>query len=216
VGTVTILGWVAAVVGVSIGLPQTVRLLRTRDVSGLSVPGLQAVLVINLAWAIHGFRVAQVNMVTVNIICLGTTLLILGLVARELGLSLARLSVPSVAGAAVMVAVDVAFGAAAFGTVAIIPAAIATAAQSLELVRAPRVDGVSPASLVLNALNQLLWATWGFLVPEPGTIVSSSVTLAIATFNLAWWCARRLGLRSFWTPTQTELVAAAVPVAPVE
>lgn len=212
---IAILGWVAAAVGVSIGLPQTVRLLRTRDVSGLSVPGLQAVLVINLAWAIHGFRVAQASMVTVNIICLGTTLLILGLVARELGLNLLRLSLPSLAAAAAMVSVDVAFGAAAFGTVAIIPAAIATAAQSLELVRAPRVEGVSPASLVLNAINQLLWMTWGFLVPEPGTMVSSSVTLAIAVFNLVWWGLRMLGLRSFGRPTRTELVAAA-PVAPVE
>jgi uncharacterized protein with PQ loop repeat len=112
-----------------------------------------------------------------------------------------------------MVAVDVAFGAAAFGTAAVIPAVIATAAQSLELVRAPRVLGVSPASLVLNTLNQALWLSWGILIPEYGTMVSSSVTLAIAAFNLVWWCLRRLGLRAFGRPTETELAAVAQAAA---
>jgi hypothetical protein len=135
------------------------------------------------------------------------TTLILGLIVRELGLSLPRTMLPGVLGAAVLVAVDVVFGAAVFGAVSIIPAVMANSAQSVELVRSPRVDGVSPIFLGLAVLNQSLWFTWGLLVPEYSTMISSSVTLAVTVFNLVWWGLRKFGLRSFGKPTGTELVA---------
>jgi uncharacterized protein with PQ loop repeat len=212
---VVLLGWVAAVVGDLIGLPQAIRLFRTRDVSGLSLVGWQTIVAINLAWAAHGIRVGQANMVVANVVGLGMTLLILGLIARELGRNLALLTIPGVMAAAVLVVADALFGAAVFGALAIIPAVMSNSAQSVELVRSPRVDGVSPLFLVLGVLNQSLWFAWGLLVPEYGTVVACSVTLAVTVFNLTWWCLRRLGLRAFGTPTRTEL-AAAVPVAPVE
>lgn len=206
---VVILGWLAAVVGDSIAVPQVVRLLRTRDVSGLSVFGWQTIVAINVAWAVHGFRVAQANMIVANLVGFGMTALVLGLIARELRLNLVRLLLPGILGAAVMVVVDVLFGAGIYGAVAIIPAVMANSAQSVELVRSPRVDGVSPVFLGLAVLNQSLWFTWGLLVPEYGTIVSSSVTLAVTVFNLVWWALRKLGLRSFGRPTGAELAATA-------
>lgn len=206
---VEVLGWVAAVVGVSISVPQVVRLLRTRDVSGLSVVGWQTIISITLAWTIHGIRVEQANMVVSNLIGVGLTVLVLALIARELRLNLARLLLPGVLAAGVLVGVDILFGAGIYGAVAIIPAVMANSAQSVELVRSPRVDGVSPLFLILATVNQALWFSWGLMVPEYGTIVSSSVTLAVTVFNLVWWILRKLGLRSFGKPTRTELAAVA-------
>lgn len=210
------LGWLAALVGDSIAVPQVVRLLRTRDVSGLSVFGWQTIVSINIAWTVHGFRVGQANMIVANLVGFGMTALVLGLIARELRLNLARLVLPGVAAAAVLVAVDVFFGAGVYGAVAIIPAVLANSAQSIELVRSPRIDGVSPLFLGLGMLNQALWLTWGLLVPEYGTIVSSSATLAVTVFNMVWWSLRKLGLRSFGRPTGTELAAAHVAAVEVE
>lgn len=212
---VEILGWVAAIVGVSISVPQVVRLLRTRDVSGLSVFGWQTIVSITLAWTIHGFRVEQVNMIVSNLLGFGMTVLVLGLIGRELRLSIVRLVLPGLAAAALMVGVDAVFGAGIFGAVAIIPSVMANSAQSVELVRSPRVDGVSPLFLVLALVNQALWFSWGLLVPEYGTIVAASVTLAITVFNLVWWSLRKLGMPAFGKPTETELAASA-HVAAVE
>jgi uncharacterized protein with PQ loop repeat len=212
---VVLLGWLAALVGDSIGVPQVVRLLRTRDVSGLSLFGWQTIVSVNVAWTVHGFRVEQANMVVANLVGLGMTALILALMARELRLNLVRLMLPGFVAAAVLIGVDVAFGAGIFGAVAIIPAVMANSAQSIELVRSPRVDGVSPLFLVLGVVNQVLWFSWGLLVPEYGTIVSSSVTLAVTVFNLVWWSLRKFGLPAFGKPTETELIASA-HVAAVE
>lgn len=212
---VEVLGWVAAVVGVSISVPQVVRLLRTRDVSGLSVFGWQTLVSITFAWTVHGFRVEQLNMIVSNLIGFGMTALVLGLIGRELRLNLVRLLLPGLAAAGLLVGVDVVFGAGIFGAVAIIPSVMANSAQSLELVRSPRIDGVSPLFLVLAVVNQALWFSWGLLVPEYGTIVSASVTLAVTVFNLVWWSLRKLGMRAFGKPTETELAASA-HVAAVE
>jgi uncharacterized protein with PQ loop repeat len=209
VSFVVVLGWVAAIVGDSIAVPQVVRLMRTRDVSGLSLFGWQTIVAINVAWGVHGFRVGQANMLVANVVGLAITTLVLGLIARELGHNLVRLLIPGFLVAGLMVGADVLFGAGIFGAVAIIPAVVSNSAQSVELVRSPRVDGVSPLFLVLAVLNQALWFSWGLLVPEYGTIVSSSVTLAVTLFNLVWWSLRRLGLRAFGRPTETELAAVA-------
>jgi hypothetical protein len=76
---------------------------------------------------------------------------------------------------------------------------LANAGQSIELVRAPRIVGVSPLFLLLAAVNQALWLTWALLVPDVGTAITAAVTGAGAAFNLSWWLARRAGLPPlFW------------------
>lgn len=58
--TVTeILGWAGTVTAVVLGLPQLVRLARTRNVEGLSLPAWQAFLAVNLGWTAHGIAIGQ-------------------------------------------------------------------------------------------------------------------------------------------------------------
>jgi uncharacterized protein with PQ loop repeat len=204
---VEIVGWAAAFVGTVLGLPQVFRLARTRNVEGLSLPFWQVVLGLNLAWTSHGIILAKVNLIVPNVLGLASTLAILVMMSRELGRPLARVFVPGLLIAAAMIGVDVLLGTAAFGVIAIWPALFANAGATLELVRSPRVTGVSPLFLLGSVLNQALWLAWGILVPDMGTQIAATSTLSIVGLNLLWWAARKLGLRSFGVPTRDEVRA---------
>lgn len=195
---IELVGWAAALVGTVLGLPQVVRLVRTRSVDGMSLPAWQAILCLNVGWAIHGVLIGQLNMILPNVLGLVSTLPILVLMARELHRPLFGVLLPGIAGAAAMITVDLVLGTAAYGLVALIPALLANIGQSIELVRAPLVDGVSPVFLAGGVLNQLLWLSWGLLVNDAGTFITASVTLGLTGFNLAWWTLRRFGLRPFF------------------
>lgn len=204
---VELVGWGAAFVGTVLGLPQVYRLARTRNVEGLSLPFWQAILALNLAWTSHGIILGQWNMIVPNVLGLGSTLPILFLMSRELHRPLARVMLPGVLVAGAMIGVDLAFGTAAYGVVAVFPALFANAGQSLELIRSPRVVGVSPVFLAGGVLNQVLWLGWGLLVSDAGTIITATVTLLVTLFNLVWWALRRFGLRAFGVPTREEIRA---------
>jgi len=85
-----------------------------------------------------------------------------------------------------------------YGAIAIIPAVIANAGQTIALIRAPHVGGVSVLFLILAALNQLLWLAWAILVADLGTTIAAGTTGTIAVFNLIWYTARRLGVPPIW------------------
>ncbi len=197
---VSVLGWLAALTATLLGVPQAVRLWRTRVTDGLSLLAWQFMLVINLAWTSHGLVIGQLNMVLPNALAMASTLPVLALVSRDRGLALWRVLVPSLLGAALMVGVDLTLGTAAFGALGVVPAVAANAGQSVELVRAPAVDGVSPVFLAWQLVNQSLWAVWAVLVPDLGTLISAAATALIAAFNVAWWLARRFGLPALFAP----------------
>jgi uncharacterized protein with PQ loop repeat len=204
---VEIAGWTAALVGTLLGLPQALRLARTRNAEGLSLVAWQLVLGLNLAWMVHGVTMMKWNLIVPNLLGLLTTVPILVLLSRELGRALPRVLLPGVVLAAGMVAVDLGFGTTAYGIVAMWPALLANAGQSLELVRSPRVTGVSPVFLFGAVLNQALWLAWGVLVADSGTVISAVAAVVVTGFNLVWWGLRMFGLRSFGIPTRDEVLA---------
>jgi uncharacterized protein with PQ loop repeat len=201
------LGWVAAAVGILLGLPQLVHLIRTRHTEGVSLLAWQSLLVLNLSWGMHGVLIGQLNMIVTNAFGLLTTVPILVLMCRSRGLSLLRVLAPAVVIAVVVIGADLAFGSVAFGAVVLIPGTVVNVAQSVELVRSPSVEGVSPLFLSLAVVNQLLWVSWAFLVPEPGTIIAASVAVFITGFNVLWWVLRRLGVRAFFAEAEPTPVA---------
>lgn len=193
---VELIGWFATCVGALLGLPQLVRLIRTRSVDGLSLVAWRAMLVLNLAWFAHGVRIDQLPQVVTNLVALAVTVPLLTLLVRSKGLPLVRTLAPSLVAAALIIAVDAYLGSLAFGLVAMIPGLFTNLGQTAELVRAPSVSGVAPLFLLLGWVNQCLWLTWALLVHDPGTTVASSLTLAMTSFNLLWFCLRRLGMRA--------------------
>ncbi|MFF2487263.1 SemiSWEET family sugar transporter [Microbacterium sp. NPDC058062] len=189
-----ILGWAGTVTAVVLGLPQLVRLARTRNVEGLSLPAWQAFLAVNLGWTAHGIAIGQAPQVVASALSLLSTVPILYLMSRQLKRSFLLTLAPGLGLAALTVLIDQLFGSGAYGAVAIIPAVLANAGQSVALVRARHVDGVSVLFLILAVVNQMIWLAWALLVPDTGTIIAATTTGIIALFNLAWYPARVLGL----------------------
>ena len=200
-------GWVAALVGTVLGLPQMIRLARTRNIEGLSLPAWQLILGLNIGWTSHGIILGQLNLIVPNILGLASTLPILFLMSRELGRPLPRVLLPGIVLGVGMIATDVIFGTAVYGIVALWPALFANIGQTLELVRSPRIAGVSPFFLIAGVLNQALWLWWGALVGDAGTMITATSTLGITSINLIWWTMRQFGLRSFLVPTRQEMRA---------
>lgn len=194
---VEIVGWLGALTATLLGVPQAWRLIRTRNIEGLSLVAWQANLVINIGWTVHGIVLNQWNMIIPNSLAMSATLPILILMQRELKLRLFRVLLPGVLGGVAMILVDVFAGSAAFGSVALIPALLANAGQSVALVRSPRVVGVSPGFLVTQVVNQAVWLIWAVMLPDSGTQIAAFVTGCVAVFNLVWWLLRQFGLRAF-------------------
>ncbi|HET7724785.1 MAG TPA: PQ-loop domain-containing transporter [Propionibacteriaceae bacterium] len=193
-----VLGWVAVAISLVIGLPQLLRIVRTRSVAGLSFFSWRAILGVNLAWIAHGIRIHQLPMVLTNTFSLVTTVLILTQMSRVLQRTRFSTFAPGLVVAAAMVATDVLFGSAMYGVLAIAAGVVASTGASIELIRALHVGAVSTVFLVLGVVNQLVWLTWSLLVGDPGSIMTASTMTALTTFNLAWYVLRRLGLRPFF------------------
>lgn len=195
-----LVGWSATFVGAVLGFPQLWRLVRTRNVEGLSLFAWQSILVMNLIWFAHGLRIDQPPQLVVNTIGACSTVPIVVLLARSAGRTLWRAIVPCLLTAAVIMAIDQLWGSLAFGIAATVPGITATIGQSVELVRAPHVLGVSALFMVLAFVNQVLWMGWGFLISDPGSVVTTMMLSLLTGANLAWYVLRRMGLRALFAP----------------
>jgi uncharacterized protein with PQ loop repeat len=190
----------------TMGLPQLVRLARTRNVEGLSLPAWRLILTMNLVWTVHGAFLHQLPMVLTNFLVLFTTVPILALLARERGRRVTTTLLPSLALAAALITVDATLGSAVFGVASTLLAISANLGQTIELVRAPHVRGVSTGFTVLVVFYQSLWVAWGLLVPDAATIMAASTMFAMLAFNLLWYVLRRCGLRAFFSVAEPEVV----------
>ena len=192
---VNVLGWTVAVLASVLGVPQVVRLIRTRSTAGVARITWQAIFAANIGWGIHGWQIGAPHMVANNVVAVVWTLIILGFLIRDGSTNPILVLAPSVVGGAALALVGVVFGSAAFGIAALGPAILANTGQTVKLVHAPRVDGVSPVFLAAGVLAQVMWIAWGTMVRDAGTVIGSSVGVSIVALNLTWWFLRRGGLR---------------------
>lgn len=195
---VDIVGWSATVLGTILGVPQLVRLLRTRSVAGLSLIAWQATLSINIGWTVHGVLIGQPPQVVTNVLALLTTVPILVLMARGLDRPVAATLLPGAVLGVAMIAIDLLLGSAAYGVVVTVPSVVIAGGQTVELARARDVRGLSPVFLVLGLVNITLWETWGLMVGDSGTMIAVSIAMAIGVVNFVWFVLRRLGLRALF------------------
>jgi len=81
-----------------------------------------------------------------------------------------------------------------FGIAVMIPLATGMIGQSIDLVRAPDLTGVSPAFTALLVLVQAMWWTWGLAAGDTSIIICATVLGLISTFNLVWLVLRGRGV----------------------
>lgn len=194
---VAIVGWVAAAVGAVTLLPQLVKLLRTRNSAGVSLIAWQTLITLGLGWCQHGVAFGAVNMIAVNAWMVVAAVLVVQGVRRDRGLSWTVFVLPVLLGG-VLIAVDRMLGPVAFALLAVVPGVVGTIGQLIEIIRTRDLSGLSPLYLVLAAVTQGLWLTWGFGSGEVSTQISSSVLGTSLTLGALWYFARRLGLPPLW------------------
>lgn len=211
---VDLLGWTATAVGAVLGAPQLIRLIRTRSVDGLSLGAWQAVLTIGIIWLAHGIRIGQAPQVTVTVVGLFSTIPILVLMARQLGRAVLATMLPGVLGGLAGMAVDQWLGSVWFGVAAIVAAAIASIGQSVQLVRAPNIAGVSAAFIWLAFINQALWLTWSSQIGDAGSLINACANVVLSGFNLVWYLLRRAGLRPMLARVAADPAAPIRPAVP--
>ena len=204
--TIDFFGWLAVVISTTMALPQLVRLVRTRNVEGVSLTAWTAILALNLAWAAHGIRISEMPLIVTNVLAPLTTLPILYLVTRASGRRFVVNLLPSLALAAAAIGIDLVLGSAAFGVAGVCLAVVSNVGQSIELIRSPHVRGVATLFMVLAVVNQGVWLVWAVLVADPGSTISAASMGAMAAFNLVWYALRRLGLRAFFGLPEPQVV----------
>jgi uncharacterized protein with PQ loop repeat len=188
------LGWVAAVLGAGVALPQVIRLFQTRTTAGLSAPAWQATLGANLAWLAHGLLTGHANLWLPNLCYLIITVTILSRLVVERGLPLLPTFAPGLALGAVSIALDVWTGPVVFALAALVPSAFTQLAQFRALVITPNVQAVSMTFLILNVANQIIWLTWGLLAGETSIVLCATAVGAMMATNLVWGTMRRYGV----------------------
>ena len=191
---VDILGWIGAVTGALVALPQVLRILRTSATTGISPLTWQLLLGVNLAWMTHGLITHHPNIVVSNTVYGLCTLTILILLRRHRGIHYWQLFGPGILIAALMVAVDVFAGPVAFAVVAFIPAALSQLAQLRSLVVSRSIQGVSLWWLAYCVFNQGIWLAWSLLVHEISVMIVASGLGTLMTLNLIQGALRRLNL----------------------
>ena len=191
---VTVLGWIAAIVGAVFTLPQALRMIRTRSVAGVSLAAWQIMLGANLGWTAHGVHSGHVNLWLPNALLLLVTLRILGVFHRRAGVAWRRLVLPGLGMAAVMVALDLLVGPVSFAVAAFLPSGLAQLVQLRDLVHRVNLSGVSLVFLTVSVLNQLIWLGWSLAAGEISVTVCASAMAGLMAVNLVWCVLRRLRL----------------------
>ncbi|MDR3069892.1 MAG: hypothetical protein LBU38_02635 [Propionibacteriaceae bacterium] len=189
-----VLGWAGAFTSTVLGIPQLVRLLRTKDARGLSVFFWQLKLTGDLIWGFHGALIGQMNMLVPNVFSCVVTLMVLWALHKEHHRPFPALVVPGLALAVVMVAIDLCFGTFWFGVATSVLPVIGHGGQSIDLIRSPKVSGISPMFLIAFNVNQVFWICWAILILDAGSLITGISTGVMVAFNLIWWLLRKLGL----------------------
>lgn len=190
---VTLLGWSCAALGSAMSLPQLIRLLRSRTSAGLSLLMWQLVVGAGIGWTIHGLVVGRANLWVPNALLTAMAAMVVWLIARDREITPWRAWALPVMLAAVLIAIDLAFGSLAFGLAITAPQVIGAGAQLVDVVRSIDISGLSPVFIVVQFLVQAQWLVWALIVKEAAVTVAAASNGAVMFVTMVWYFARRAG-----------------------
>lgn len=179
-------GWIAALSGAALAVPQGVRIAVARSVAGISVLTWQTMFVAGLAWTGHGLLTGTPQIIWTNVLFTITSAWVVRQLRRARRLPAPRTWGIPLAVAALAVGVDVWLGPVAYAAVIFVPGAIGQVAQLREILRARDAMGVSLAGLAMNLANQLLWLAYALPAGETAVVcVSIPTGMLVAANTLA-------------------------------
>lgn len=185
-----VLGLLGLCVGLTRALPQLVRLLRTRDVAGLSVDGCATAAVVSSFWATYGLMTGQPAVVFAS----GTPALVfflIALAALRYGRKVAEFRTAPVM-LAVFTVVTVAAGAVGLGMALTVGALIANTPHLIVAFREKDLSGISPSTWALTMTDGAIWVTYSVVTGDIPIFVNNffQVTTSGLILLRRWWWAR--------------------------
>lgn len=187
-------GWACAIVGAFLSVPQVIRLLRERTSAGLSVRTWQLNVAISLGWTLHGLRSGYANMLASNAIMAALAIAVLVMIQRDRSLSARTAWAFPILAFGVLTGMELLTTPLLFGLVILIPQLYAQVSQTIELVRAPDLSGLSTTFFAVGAVLPTMWFLWGVGAGDVSVLVTAAATALVCWFNLAWLLARTQGL----------------------
>jgi len=195
-----VIGWIGGLTSTVMLAPQAIALLRTGDTKGMAWPMWVVFVGTTIGWWMHGLKLGQAFMMVANTVSFITVIISLWYLRRDKKLPSWWWVVPGLAFAALLSTLDRLVGSAAFGATVVTPIAIAKIWQGVQILRDPKVTGVSLTSWLVQLANELIWLTWGLMAPDAGTIISACVTATCNAFVLVALLMRRAGAGPFFVP----------------
>jgi uncharacterized protein with PQ loop repeat len=164
---VTLFSAAGAALTAAVSVPQLVRLLRTRVVSGVSASTVGFTAIAGSSWGAYAAHRHLVLLTVSSLIALAANLPMLVILARAGAWSLAG---RVVAGAMAIgyAAVVVLWGWPALAVPLVMHVAVQYAPQVSVALRGEDLSGISPASAALLLANGLLWGAAGVFAGDPG------------------------------------------------
>lgn len=182
---VSVIGLVAAAVGITVSVPQVWRLWRGTTAAGVSHASAVLGVMAGSTWLTYGLLIVDHAQILANIPGLAGGLAILVLVLRRGRLSPRPAIIAAATWASVIAITYSAFGATAVGFAATAVTLVARGPQVWTAFRAPSLEALSPATFTLSTIASTLWMTYGFGTADPPVWTSSLAVIAMSVAILA-------------------------------
>ncbi len=176
---------IAATIGtVTFLVPQTVKLIRTRDTGGVSGAWPALGFVVNLGWFVY--MIAQeLWLATLAPLVTFLSYLVVLWALQRAGRSLTRSSIIGAAWAIVLVAVGVAAGWDTFGVALGLSVGVQLAPSVGAAYRTSDPSGVSPGTWWIGLAEAILWGYYGLFNRDAGIVTFGVVASVVAVLMLA-------------------------------
>jgi MtN3 and saliva related transmembrane protein len=172
-------GWLATVLTLASGLPQVVRLVRTRDAHGVSEWTYVLWTAAALWWAGWGFHIGSVPMVTVNLLLLPPLVLAVGLLGPD------RHQVAFLVASPPLLATALAVLPVAAVVAATLLSCLLAAPSVREAFRTEDPSGVAVGTWVLLAAASALWVVYnagiGYPLVATSMVVQGALSAAVVS-----------------------------------
>ena len=182
-------GGLGTAVGLVRALPQLVRLVRTRDVHGVSIDSTGASAAISFGWATYGVWTDQLP-VTLATASSGIVFVLITAVAMRLGRRLSELKAAPIW--MVVLVLTAAFGGApALGVLLPISVLVGNLPQVITAYRERDLSGLSVTTWSLSVTDGLVWGGYSLITGDVAIgffgMLQTITSFLIVERRLAWW-----------------------------
>jgi uncharacterized protein with PQ loop repeat len=179
-----VLGWWCTALSVAFVWPQVARVYRHRTVEGIAPKGTLHGGVASALWMLYGLALGDPAITVAN----AAVVLAMGLIAVQQvrhGVLPGRVAVATAGAVAVVGGVGVALSPSLVGWLAILAGATSVLPQTVHVLRAPSLHGVSVPTYALLCLTTLSWASYGVGIGDSLVVATNLLVLPCAALVMA-------------------------------